>query len=110
VFDRRVFLGYFFVVLILGLYVWHDEFGWHMTTERIWQHCPIDSVGPCENPMYLQCDEWYCQDKTWIPGYEYGKPPGWWYSNYSMVAGLLGILAVVINHLCWNREFKLEVD
>lgn len=110
VFDRRVFIGYMLVVIALGVFVWYDEFGWHMTTERVWQHCPSDSVGPCENPMYLQCDKWYCREKTWPVGYEYGEPPGWWYTNYSMIALFLGIIAAVINHVVWNRAFKIEVN
>ena len=74
--------------------------------------CPL---GPsqCYNPLYqspsCKLGE-VCNREYLLPGETHGKDQSFWF-KYSDAASLLMITgAVVINHLLYNRDFKIEVN
>lgn len=107
VFDRRIFIG-LTVLIVLGMVAGFFIGG--MPWERkVYLHCPENAVGGrCSNPLYQKCSEWYCQQESFVPGFTYGEPPGALYDYYSLYVIGLCVLALIINHYAYNKQFEFN--
>ena len=78
-----------------------------------------DGPTNCENPFYegyfarigpdIKCGADWCKQQFLSPG-EYGDKPGFFYTYFNSIAIVSFVLAFVINHLAYNRNFKFKVE
>ena len=102
---------------LIGL--WLVIAGFNLSEVGYYYHCQgresplgLGLIG-CDNPFYMvNCerlspeDQWVCMEETLPAGFVMGEKPGFFYENAGSFAWLVMILAVVINHLIYNRKYK----
>ena len=128
-YDKRIFIGIFSIVAILFFYVlWQEGFN---TSPYFYTECksmmcknPIkDKTFTCTNevrlayliPLYKDknctrnCNESWCNQEYLSPG-KYGREPPFLIRNFNIIAFLLFVFGMVLNHLLHNKGKTFDVE
>ena len=113
--DTFIFLGIIGFLLIWAIIILaQNDFDKGI---NIYINCTASKTGYCYNPFYMKVPECryakdidLCNMEKFPEGFSYGNPPPAiikdfiWYGLTAIIIGLL------LNHLLYNRKFKLEGD
>jgi len=61
-----------------------------------------DKSNCCENPFY-EASDW--TNRKYLPPGEYGFKPGPLFNNIGIIATILFLIGILLNHLIYNRDF-----
>jgi hypothetical protein len=92
-------------LLVIGIVL---KYGISWKPSHYYITCPADSITPCKNPLYHNCDEYspVCDLETLLPGTEYGQKPPEIINNFSIYAFVIMSVGLLINHLAYNKNWK----
>jgi len=103
--DRRIVIFYLMILFSIFLYGASQQ-GFDFS-QHYYFNC---SIGPCENVFYGKCSMDWCSEKILPSGFSYGEKPSYLSTNFSWIAMLLGLVAVIVNHFIYNRNFEMKED
>jgi hypothetical protein len=107
-FDRLIFKIGLVVMVLLFFSAWLTEGGGFLD-KRFYMKCP-ENTPKCLNPLYGQCDEYYCQNEYLMPGDEIGSKPGWFFRNFLVIMIVVLIFTFGINHYKHNKDYFKNVE
>lgn len=101
--NKWIFRASLAVIVVIGLLIlWGEGFDF---SSQIYMKCPNTSIGPCENPFYLQypCPQQdLCDFKSLMPGESFGKDYSGLVGEFKIVIWVVIFLSLFINHFFYN--------
>lgn len=116
-FNPNIFyIGISLMIILLGCIFY--SVGFNMN-DQIYFKC--NQVTPCENPFYKtstvleekyksKCVYSWCNDEYLQPGFEFGNKPSWIIQNFGILASLIMIVCLGINHFLHNKNIKWDLE
>lgn len=104
-FDKWIFQIAMWLIFGLMFYIaWSNNFNLNYYSCSAAPTSPLMEKG-CENPFYEPAD-W--TNEKYLPPGEYGFKPGPLFNNIKWIAIVFFLVAGGLNHLIYNRKFKLK--
>lgn len=100
----------FILIVLYAVFVVRVD-GFDVLTGKSWVECPAENPLPCLNPLYdksCHITGSKCEPEYLMQGEVVGQKPSVYANNFGTVMFLLFGSALLLNHLLYNRGWKVK--